>query len=55
MTSTLSRQKQDRLAYLALYYAIIGDTPRSEQILRTARRMVRKAPHSAPKAEPVLA
>ncbi len=54
MTSNLSRQKQDTLAYLALYYAILGDTRKSEQILRSARRMGRRVSHSVPKAEPVL-
>ena len=39
MVTKTDLEKRDRLAYLALYYAIHGDRERSENIRRMVRRM----------------
>ena len=47
------QERRNRLSYLALYYAIQGDEPRSEQIRNLIRRMdERQTP--LPRREPVL-
>ncbi|MDP6779522.1 MAG: hypothetical protein QGI83_22395 [Candidatus Latescibacteria bacterium] len=39
MGSTTEVDRRNRLAYLALYYAILGDDDRSEKLRRLVRRM----------------
>ena len=39
MVTKTDLEKRDRLAYLALYYAIQGDKERSEKIRRMIRQM----------------
>lgn len=39
MTTSITMEKRDRLAYLALYYAIHGDDERSEKIRLVLRRL----------------
>jgi hypothetical protein len=39
MDTSTDRKRRNRLAYLALYYAIRGDEERSEYIRRLIRRM----------------
>lgn len=39
MTTSNTMEKRDRLAYLALYYAIHGDDERSEKIRLVLRRL----------------
>ncbi len=39
MGSTTVVDRRNRLAYLALYYAILGDDDRSEKLRRLVRRM----------------
>jgi len=40
MVTQAEVEERDRLAYLALYYAINGDEQRSEQIRRIVRNLV---------------
>ncbi|MCZ6635744.1 MAG: hypothetical protein O7G87_20290 [bacterium] len=52
MVTKTEMEKRDRLAYLALYYAIHGDRERSEKIRRSVRQMESEF---QPKATPVSA
>ncbi len=50
-------EKRDRMAYLALYYAIHGDVERSEKIRASLRQMDEErelVPVAARQAAPVL-
>lgn len=48
-------KRRDELAYLALYYAIIGNNERSEMIRRVVRRLEGQRPETTPELVPVEA
>ena len=43
MVANIDMKRRDELAYLALYYAIIGNDERSEMIRRVVRRLEGKS------------
>lgn len=56
MGSTTEVDRRNRLAYLALYYAILGDDDRSEKLRRLVRQMSEEvAPSHAIREEAVTA
>ena len=46
MVANIDMKRRDELAYLALYYAIIGNDERSEMIRRVVRRLEGKSVES---------
>ena len=56
MASKADTERRNRLAYLALYYAIQGNDERSEQIRRMVRQMdpLSKSKRAAAIEEPVV-
>lgn len=55
MVANVDMKRRDELAYLALYYAIIGNDERSEMIRRVVRRLEGKRPEATPELVPVEA
>lgn len=53
MVATKSAKRRNELAYLALYYAILGNDERSEMMCRVMRRLESQAPESTPELESV--
>jgi hypothetical protein len=53
MVANVDMERRNELAYLALYYAIIGKVDRSEMIRRVVRRLEGKLPEATPELVPV--
>lgn len=53
MVATKDAKQRNKLAYLALYYAIMGNDERSEMMCRVVRRLEGQARESTPELEPV--
>lgn len=53
MVANVDMERRNELAYLALYYAIIGNGDRSEIIRRVVRRLEGELPESRPELAPV--
>jgi hypothetical protein len=53
MVANVDMKRRDELAYLALYYAIIGNDERSEMIRRVVRRLEGKQTEVTPELVPV--
>jgi hypothetical protein len=55
MVANVDMKRRNELAYLALYYAIIGNSERSETIRRVVRRLEGQLPEATPELAAVEA
>lgn len=55
MVANVDMKRRNELAYLALYYAIIGNVERSETIRQVVRRLEGQLPEATPERTAVEA